>query len=99
LAEAPLKFPSSQLEPIKRSELAGWTADNHLAAFAAYQTSCQALLKIRRTDERGELSSALSNVCRKAMNCGRRRGNYSRLLRAELFNLCALGAWASPRDF
>src|SRR5260370_40494778 len=67
-AEGPLKFPSSQLEPVKWSELAGWTADDHLAAFAAYQTSCQPLLKIRRTDERGDLSAALSNVCRKAAN-------------------------------
>ena len=68
LAEEPLKFPRSHLEPIKWSELAGWTADDHLAAFAAYQTSCQARLKIRRRDERGELSAALSNVCRKAAN-------------------------------
>jgi membrane-bound lytic murein transglycosylase A len=68
LAEEPLKFPRSHLEPIKWSELAGWTADDHLAAFAAYQTSCQARLKIRRRDERGELSTALSNVCRKAAN-------------------------------
>ena len=68
LAGGSLKFPSSQLEPVKWSELAGWTADDHLAAFAAYQTSCQALLKIRRTDERGELSAALSNVCRRAAN-------------------------------
>ena len=68
LAGGTLKFPSSQLEPVKWSELAGWTADDHLAAFAAYQTSCQALLKIRRTDERGELSAALSNVCRRAAN-------------------------------
>ena len=68
LAGGSLKFPSSQLEPVKWSELAGWTADDHLAAFAAYQTSCQALLKIRRTDERGELSVALSNVCRRAAN-------------------------------
>src|SRR5260370_25743348 len=67
-AEGPLKFPGSQLEPVKWSELAGWTADDHLAAFAAYQTSCQALLKIRRTDERGELSAALSNVSRNAAN-------------------------------
>jgi peptidoglycan lytic transglycosylase A len=68
LAEGPLKFPGGKLEPIKWSELAGWTADDHLAALAAYQTSCQALLKIRRTDERGELSAALWNVCRKAAN-------------------------------
>ena len=65
-AEGPPKFSGSQLEPMKWSELAGWTADDHLAAFAAYQTSCQALLKIRRSDERAELSGALSSVCRKA---------------------------------
>ena len=35
LAEGPLKFRDSQLEPIKWGELAGWTTD-HLAAFATY---------------------------------------------------------------
>jgi membrane-bound lytic murein transglycosylase A len=68
LAEGPLKFRDSQFEPIKWSELAGWTTDDHLAAFAAYRTSCQALLKSRRSDERGDVSSALANVCRKATN-------------------------------
>src|SRR5262245_32458229 len=66
LAEGPPKFAGSQLEPIKWSELAGWRADDHLAAFAAYQASCRALLKLHRIDERGEISGALSNVCRKA---------------------------------
>jgi membrane-bound lytic murein transglycosylase A len=65
-AEGPLKFRDSQFEPIKWSEQAGWTADDHLAAYAAYQTSCQALLKSRRSDEREGLSGALSSVCRKA---------------------------------
>src|SRR5215475_2925523 len=68
LAEGPLKFASSQLEPIKWSELAGWTADDHLAAFAAYQASCRAVLKRQHADERAELSAALLNVCRKAAN-------------------------------
>jgi membrane-bound lytic murein transglycosylase A len=67
-AEGPLKFAGSQLEPLKWSELAGWTADDHLAAFRAYQTSCQALRnKTPRGDDRGQLSAALSNVCRNAM--------------------------------
>jgi protein-S-isoprenylcysteine O-methyltransferase Ste14 len=44
-AEEPLKLAGSQLEPIKWTELAGWSADDHLAAFAAYQASCQALRK------------------------------------------------------
>jgi len=66
LAEGPPKFVGSQLEPIKWADLAGWTADDHLTAFAAYQASCRALLKLRRTGERGEVSGELSNVCRKA---------------------------------
>ncbi len=65
-AEEPLKLADSQLEPIKWADVMGWKADDHLAAFAAYDTSCQALRKIQRTD-RGQISKALSNVCRKAM--------------------------------
>ena len=65
LAEGPLKFRDSQFEPIKWNELAGWTADDHLAAFAAYQASCQALRKkTPRGDDRGQISAALSNACR-----------------------------------
>jgi membrane-bound lytic murein transglycosylase A len=67
LAEGRLKFAGSQLEPIKWAELAGWTDDDHLAAFAAYQTSCQAISK-RRTDDHRQISGALWNVCRKAAN-------------------------------
>ena len=66
-AEEPLKLADSQLEPAKWTELAGWTADDHLAAFAAYQTSCKALRKIPRTDDHGQTHSALWNVCRKAI--------------------------------
>jgi membrane-bound lytic murein transglycosylase A len=66
-ADEPLKLADSQLEPTKWTELAGWTADDHLAAFAAYQTSCQALRKIRRTGDGGQISGALWNVCRNAI--------------------------------
>ena len=66
-AEGPLKFAGSQFEPVQWSELAGWAADDHLAAFAAYQASCQALRKkTPRGDERGQISAALLNVCRNA---------------------------------
>jgi peptidoglycan lytic transglycosylase A len=66
-AEGPLKLAGSQLEPVKWTELEGWTADDHLAAFAAYQASCQALRKARRTDDRGEIHAALGNACRNAL--------------------------------
>jgi membrane-bound lytic murein transglycosylase A len=66
-AEEPLKLADSQIEPVKWTELAGWMADDHLAAFAAYQTSCQSLRKIRRTGDHGPIYGALWNVCRKAI--------------------------------
>ena len=66
-AEGPLKLAGSQLEPVEWTELAGWTADDHLAAFAAYQTSCRALRKTRRTDDRGEINAAMESACRNAM--------------------------------
>ena len=66
-AEESLKLAGSQLEPIKWTELAGWSAD-HLAAFAAYQASCHALRKLERTDDQKQrpIQGALRNVCRKA---------------------------------
>ena len=66
-ADELLKLAGSQLEPVKWSELAGWTTDDHLAAFAAYQTSCRALRKIPRTDDSRPIHGALGNVCRKAI--------------------------------
>ena len=65
-AEEPLKLAGTQLEPVTWTELAGWTADDHLAAFVAYQRSCQALLKRQRTDDQRPIYGALWNVCQKA---------------------------------
>jgi membrane-bound lytic murein transglycosylase A len=45
--EEPLKIAGSQLEPIAWTELPGWPADDHLAAFAAYEASCEALRRVR----------------------------------------------------
>ncbi len=67
-ADGPLKFAGGQLEPVTWSGLAGWAADDHLAAFAAYQASCQAFRKARPTDDRGQIFRALWNVCRTALD-------------------------------
>ena len=66
-AEGPLMLPGTQLEPVKWSQLAGWTADDHLAAFAAYQSGCRVSRKMPRTDDSREIHGALGNVCRKAI--------------------------------
>jgi hypothetical protein len=54
LTQVPLKLAGSQLEPVKWTKLAGWSTDDHLAAFAAYQASCQALRKGHTDDRRPE---------------------------------------------
>jgi membrane-bound lytic murein transglycosylase A len=64
-ADEPLKLADSQLEPVKWTELAGWSNDDHLAAFAAYRTSCNALRK-GHGDGRRPIHNALVNLCRKA---------------------------------
>src|SRR6516165_6674057 len=66
-AQLPLKLSGSQLEPVKWTELAGWMADDHLAAFAAYRESCHAARKTPRSDDHAAISAALWNVCRDAM--------------------------------
>lgn len=66
-AAGPLELRGSQLEPVKWSELAGWMADDHLAAFAAYQAGCRALHTKPRTDDLAQIHQALSNVCQKAL--------------------------------
>jgi MltA specific insert domain len=55
-------------ESLKLVELAGWPADDHLAAFAAYQASCQASHKKQHPDAGGPTYSALRNVCSRALD-------------------------------
>ena len=51
--DEPLQLPESQLEPMKWSELEGWAADDHLAAFTTFQVSCQPFRKVKQPrDER-----------------------------------------------
>jgi membrane-bound lytic murein transglycosylase A len=64
--QEPVKLADSQLEPVKWTELAGWSNDDHLAAFAAYQASCQGLRKGHTGNQR-PIHSALLNVCQKAL--------------------------------
>jgi membrane-bound lytic murein transglycosylase A len=67
-AHEPLKLADSQLEPVNWRELAGWATDDHLAAFAAYRSSCLVLQKIRGPDGDLPLRAALRNACRRALD-------------------------------
>jgi membrane-bound lytic murein transglycosylase A len=62
----PWRLPDSQLEPAKWADVAGWTTDDHLAAFSALQASCRPFLKTRRLSDTRPVSLALAEVCRRA---------------------------------
>ncbi len=64
----PFKLADTQLEPVKWSELDGWAADDHLAAFATFQASCRPLLNAKRARDPRPVYLALSEVCRRAFS-------------------------------
>jgi membrane-bound lytic murein transglycosylase A len=64
--DGPLTLPDSQLEPAKWSSIEGWDADDHLAAFAAYQASCQLFRKVKQPRDERPVYNALWEVCRRA---------------------------------
>jgi peptidoglycan lytic transglycosylase A len=98
-ADEPLKLPDSQLEPAKWTDVAGWTADDHLAAFAAYQTSCQALRKTRQTDGGRPLAGALWNVCRKALGLRPQHSNTARTFFEQNFQPVRIARLGETQGF
>lgn len=64
--DEPFKLVDTQLEPVKWADIAGWAADDHLAAFAAYQTSCQTFRNLKRPLDERAMYKALWEVCRRA---------------------------------
>jgi membrane-bound lytic murein transglycosylase A len=74
----PLQIPDSQLEPIKWSELAGWASDDHGAAFAAFQASCEVFNRQRQLSDTRALASALKDVCKRMPRTGTLTGDKAR---------------------
>src|SRR5947209_3132098 len=64
--DEPLKLADSQLEPVKWDDVDGWAADDHLAAFAAFQVSCQTCRSGKRPEDDRAIYNALREVCRRA---------------------------------
>ena len=62
----PFKLADTQLEPVKWSDLPGWAADDHLAAFAAFQVSCRPFRSAKRPRDIRPVYVALVEVCRRA---------------------------------
>src|SRR5438093_10878 len=59
------KLADTPLAPVKWGDIVGWAADDHLAAFAAYQASCQIFRSIKQPRDDRPVFNALWEVCRR----------------------------------
>jgi len=80
----PLNIPDSQLEPIQWSELGGWASDDHGAAFAAFQASCEVFNRRQLSDTRA-VASALKDICKRVPRTGTLKGDKARAFFEENF--------------
>ncbi|HET9814748.1 MAG TPA: MltA domain-containing protein, partial [Xanthobacteraceae bacterium] len=99
-ADEPFKLADTALEPVKWTDLAGWAADDHLAAFATYQASCRALRngKGPPADER-PLYNALSEVCRRAAGVRPADKDAARRFFEENFRPVYIARLGEPQGF
>jgi membrane-bound lytic murein transglycosylase A len=81
----PLQIPDSQLEPIQWSELNGWKSDDHGAAFAAFQASCEVFNRQRQLSDTRAVAGALKEVCKRVPRTGTLKGDKARAFFEENF--------------
>jgi membrane-bound lytic murein transglycosylase A len=80
----PLNIPDTQLEPVKWSELDGWARDDHGAAYAAFQASCEVFNRQRQLKDTRAVATALKDVCRRTGR-GALKGDKARAFFEENF--------------
>ena len=65
--ELPLEIPNSQYVPLGWSEVAGWSDDDHLAAYRAFRTSCRPIAAQNGPPlDSKALGTSLRDPCRSA---------------------------------
>jgi membrane-bound lytic murein transglycosylase A len=81
-----LKFPDAAIEPVTWSDLDGWAADDHAAAYATFLSSCRAIMPDRRNARAaGRLFTALKSICRRARGAPRLEDDKARAFFEENF--------------
>ena len=81
----PLKLADTQLEPVKWTDLEGWIADDHAAAFATFQRSCRAVLGAKRTHHHRPVHVSLAEICRRAVRLNPSKNEQARTFFEESF--------------
>jgi membrane-bound lytic murein transglycosylase A len=63
----PMRLADTQLEPISWSDIDGWAADDHAAAFATFLVSCRTMAKAKATRDPRPVFAGLVAVCGRAL--------------------------------
>jgi membrane-bound lytic murein transglycosylase A len=96
----PIRFPDTRFEPVAFSEIDGWAADDHAAAFATFLTSCRAIVGGAKTSrDTRPVYPALVDVCRKARAAGTLAAEPARRFFEENFRALRLGKIEDPNGF
>src|SRR5712671_2307938 len=64
----PLTLPDAQIEPAKWTDIEGWAKDDQLAAFNAFQVSCQVIRKTKQAKDTRPVYVALADICQRSAN-------------------------------
>jgi membrane-bound lytic murein transglycosylase A len=97
--DEPFKLPDSQLEPAKWSDIEGWAADDHLAAFATFQVSCQPFRKIKQSRDERPVYNALWEVCRRAAGVKPANAQAARAFFEDNFRPVRISKLGEPQGF
>ena len=81
----PLNIPDTQLEPVKWSELDGWARDDHGAAYATFQASCEVFNRQRELHDTRLVATALKDICRRMPRAVALKGDKARAFFEENF--------------
>jgi membrane-bound lytic murein transglycosylase A len=96
----PLKLPDTQYEPITWVDIAGWTEDDHAAAFAAFRQSCRAILRGTEAMRKARpLYGALYDVCRKAGEARPKDASEARAFFEQQFRPVRISPLGTPDGF
>jgi len=95
-----IQIRDSEFEPLSWSELDGWAADDHGAAFAGFQASCRAIINRRaKTAEARMLFRALGSVCRRALAAGKLESETARAFFEDNFRPARISRLGEPLGF
>src|SRR5215831_2678873 len=97
--DEPFKLPDGELEPVTWAQIDGWMADDHLAAFNAFQVSCQPFRKIKEPHDERPVYNALWQACRRAAMVKPANAQAARAFFEQNFRPVRINRLGEPQGF